>query len=230
MAFQATSLFADEGFPSEADRHSIFSNLALRYDGVVRWTELTSGINRWRKKLLVNAFGDVLELGVGTGRNLGYYRGDKVLSLTAIDFSRPMLEVTRKKQKALNAKINLRLVCLDAKSLRSKFPASSFDCVVDTFGICSFEDPVAVLQEVRDVLKDQGCLLLLEHGEADYEFMNKYLRKHLRHHVQKFGCYHDRPIRQIVEKSGFEIIEERKKHFGSIRLLVCRKSDLVQLE
>ena len=224
-AFPTVALVADEGFPSETQRQSIFSNLALQYDGIVRWTEISSGINRWRKKLLANAYGDVLELGVGTGRNLKFYRGDKVLQVTGVDFSRSMLEVTDKKKKTLNEKIKLRLVCLDAKTLTTKFVEKSFDCVVDTFGLCSFEDPAAVLRQARLILKDEGRLLLLEHGQAEYEFMNKYLRKHLRHHVEKFGCYHDRPIRKIVEEAGFEILEERKKHFGSISLLVCKKTE-----
>jgi methyltransferase OMS1 len=219
-----TETMADEGFPSEKQRQSIFSNLALQYDGLVRWTEFASGINGWRKKLVREAYGDVLELGMGTGRNLGYYRGEKVMELTGVDFSRSMLEVTDKKKKTLNEKIKLRLVCMDARKLGEKFPAQYFDCILDTFGLCSFEDPVAVLREAAAVLKDEGRLLLLEHGEADYEFMNKYLRKHLRHHVEKFGCYHDRPIRKIVEEAGFEIVETRKKHFGSITLLVCRKN------
>jgi methyltransferase OMS1 len=224
---ESSTPHTEERFPTEQERQNTFSTIAFQYDGIVRWSELTGGINRWRKLLVRHAYGDVLEIGVGTGRNFSFYRSDKVRSVTGIDFSRKMLEVALKKKGALGKGIELKLICADARKLEARFPGGggkSFDCIVDTFGICSFEDPHAVLLQAREALKDDGYLLLLEHGESDYQWINKYLRKHLKSHVEKFGCYHERDIRRIVEDAGFKIVEERKKHFGSLRLFVCTKT------
>ena len=97
----------------------------------------------------------ILEIGVGTGRNLEYYpNGARV---TAIDLSPRMLERAR-------GRVGSRRVTLlemDAQAL--EFPDDSFDVVLATFVFCSVPNPVLGLAEARRVLKPDGKLLLLEH-------------------------------------------------------------------
>lgn len=54
----------------------------------------------------------------------------------------------------------------DCQQLRSCFPNASFDTVIDTFGLCSVEDPVAMLREMARVCKPDGRVYLLEHGRS----------------------------------------------------------------
>ncbi|KAG0307163.1 Methyltransferase-like protein 7B [Dissophora globulifera] len=76
-------------------------------------------------------------------------------------------------------------------------PDQSFDTVVDTFGLCSFEDPVKVLKEMKRVLRPGGRLLLIEHGNSHWGFMKDMQAKQLDKHVHKYGCYWNREIGEL---------------------------------
>ncbi len=58
--------------------------------------------------------------------------------------------------------ITRRIVSVDALP----YPSESFDTVADTFGLCSWDDPVRGLKECFRVLKPGGTMLLLEHGRV----------------------------------------------------------------
>jgi len=82
----------------------------------------------------------------------------------------------------------------------SKFATSTFDTVVDAFGLCSHEDPVQVLREISRVCKPDGRILLLEHGRAHYDFLNARLDSSAEAHHQKWGCYWNRDINAIINQ------------------------------
>lgn len=204
-------------YPSEADRRAQFSKLAPTWDATVRWDEFTSGIGRWRKQLVRMAEGDVLEVAVGTGRNMSYY-SKNITSLTCIDFSRKMLEILLSKNENHP---NLKLKVGNCSNL-SDFKDEQFDTVVDTFGICSFEDPIASLKEMKRVCKKNGKILLLEHGESNWPWMQNLLQNQVPVHVAKFGCYNHRNIEDLVRESGLQIVSSKRKHWGTIYFIVCR--------
>jgi len=209
---------SESDFPSEQERKDLFSKMASTWDATVRWDEFTSGISRWRRQLIGRASGDVLEVAVGTGRNLEYYNPNTVKSITAVDFSRKMLETLVEKKIALTIPLKLRVGnCSDLSELES----DKFDTVVDTFGICSFEDPVSALREMNRVCKPDGRILLLEHGESDWPFMQGLLSNQVSVHVKKFGCYNHRPIEEVIEKAGLNIVSRKRKHWGTIYFYVC---------
>jgi ubiquinone/menaquinone biosynthesis C-methylase UbiE len=103
------------------------------------------------------ARGDVLEIAIGTGRNLPYYPPD--VRLRGIDLSPEMLELARQRAASLGRAIDLRIGNAEALP----FPGASFDTVVDTLGLCTIPDPRAALVEARRVLRPGGRLLLWEH-------------------------------------------------------------------
>ncbi|MDP2434712.1 MAG: methyltransferase domain-containing protein, partial [archaeon] len=83
--------------------------------------------------------------------------------------------------------------------------------MVDSFGICSFEDPVQVLKEIDRVLKPGGRVMLLEHGESHNVAMSLYQKWRAESHLRKWGCYWDRPILALVSSSPL-IIDEHSSH------------------
>ena len=209
-------------FPSEQERKELFTKLAPTWDSTVRWDEFTTGISRWRRHLAARATGDVLEVAVGTGRNLHYYDHRRVKSVTAVDFSRKMLEMilTKKSEGQLDDRIELKLKVGNCSDL-SDFSDDQFDTVVDTFGICSFEDPVSALKEMRRVCKPEGQILLLEHGESDWEWMQGLLSRQVGVHVKKFGCYNHRNIKSLIDEAGLVVTSQKRKHWGTIYFYVC---------
>mmetsp|Transcript_107712 Transcript_107712/g.214038 ORF Transcript_107712/g.214038 Transcript_107712/m.214038 type:complete len:251 (-) Transcript_107712:65-817(-) len=214
---------APRAYPTERERRDTFEEKAPKWDSTVRWDEFVTGISRQRRRLLQLARGDVLEVGVGTGRNFSYYVQSKISSVTVIDFSRAMLEVAGGKREELGS-IPLRLKLATAQKM--DFPDHSFDTVVDTFGICSFEAPVESLREMRRVLKEDGQILLLEHGASNWELVQGLLNGGSQRHVEKYGCYCNRNIVALVQAAGLYVAREERQHFGTTYFLVCRRSSM----
>ncbi len=113
---------------------------------------------QWRNTLWSQASGpDILEVGVGTGKNFPFYPSDA--RITAIDFSEKMLEIADNKRQQKNINVDLQL--MDVQSL--DYSDNSFDTVIATFVFCSVPQPKKGLQELYRVCKPGGQVLLLEH-------------------------------------------------------------------
>ena len=112
----------------------------------------------WRPRLWSLVQGPrVLEVGVGTGKNISYYPDGA--QMTAIDLTPGMLELAKVRATELNAAVALQLGDVQALD----FPDETFDDVVATFVFCSVPDPVLGFDEIARVLKPNGRLHLLEH-------------------------------------------------------------------
>lgn len=101
---------------------------------------------------------EVLEVGVGTGKNIPHYPAGT--QVTGIDLSEKMLERAFSMAHRL-AKWQIDLRVMDAQGL--EFPDGSFDDVAATFVFCGVPDPVLGLMEARRVARARGRLWLLEH-------------------------------------------------------------------
>jgi demethylmenaquinone methyltransferase/2-methoxy-6-polyprenyl-1,4-benzoquinol methylase len=164
---------------------------------------------RWREEALSNLSGKVLEVGVGTGRNLKYYPAN--CSVIGIDNSTGMLEKARKKARGMK---NVTLYPMDAEHL--EFPDNSFDYVVTTFVLCTIPDPVKALKEMRRILKPSGELIALEHVHSDYFSID--LIENLINPILFFllGDHTTRNTVKNIEKAGFTIKEEKKLAFKDV--------------
>ena len=117
--------------------------------------------NRLRRRLWSEVHGArVLEVGVGTGKNLPYHP-DGARSV-AIDISPRMLRRAASRAQHLGRDVDL--VLADAQHL--PFRDDTFDSAADTFVFCSVPDPIAGLEEVRRVVRDEGQIHLVEHVRA----------------------------------------------------------------
>lgn len=155
---------------------------------------------KWRTEALSNLSGKVLEVGIGTGRNLRYYPAR--CSITGIDNSKAMLEIARKKVKGME---NVTLHLMDAEHL--EFPDKCFDYVVITFVLCTIPDPVKALSEMRRVLKPSGVLIALEHMHSSDPLISRL--EYLINPVLLFllGDHTTRHTEKNIEEAGFTILE-----------------------
>jgi ubiquinone/menaquinone biosynthesis C-methylase UbiE len=147
----------EAGVVSETQRaRGIFDALAPKYDrGMDRVDRiLLPGGRAW---LGAQASGDVLEVGIGTGRNVPYFAPG--VRLTGIDISASMLERGRRRADELGRSVELRVA--DAQAL--EFPDESFDTVVFCLTLCSIPDDRRAVGEARRVLRPAGRVVLLEH-------------------------------------------------------------------
>lgn len=134
----------------------LFEDEAPRYDRQMRFFErvLFGGGREW---VCGQAEGDVLEIALGTGRNLEHY--PREVRLTGIELSPAMLKIARRRAAGLGREADLRVG--DAQSL--EFADESFDTVVCTLALCTIPDDRAAVREVRRVLRPGGRFLLMEH-------------------------------------------------------------------
>jgi phosphatidylethanolamine/phosphatidyl-N-methylethanolamine N-methyltransferase len=104
----------------------------------------------------------VLEVGIGTGLNLPLYPA--TCRLTGIDLSQEMLDKAVERVQTL-AMPDVTLKVMDATSL--DFADNEFDKALATYTISAVPDPVAVLREMRRVVKRDGAIVILSHFRSE---------------------------------------------------------------
>lgn len=197
--------------PSRAPREELAlatERARKRYDRGAATYDLREGVmellfRRWRRELwaLVPP-GRVLEIGVGTGKNIPYYPAGA--EVTAIDFSPKMLERAERRARRHGARVSLHL--MDAQALA--FPDASFDAAVATYVFCSVPDPVLGLSEARRVLKPGGRLYLLEHVRSDCPVLGRAMDLVNPLFVRMTGANLNRRTVENVRRAGFTVVEE----------------------
>lgn len=162
-------------------------------------------IMKQRAKVVPNAAGRVLELGIGGGLNLAFYDPAKVESVSGVD---PSLEL-RDRALAAPRPEGLQVEIREGVAESLPFEAESFDCVVCTFTLCSVQSPAAALAEARRVLKPGGRFLFAEHGLAPDESVVRW-QKRLEPAWKAIagGCHLTRPITSSIAASGFSIASD----------------------
>lgn len=120
----------------------------------------SSSILDERKRLVPRASGRVIEIGVGTGLNLPFYSETLVFSLTAVDPSPALLARARARLSLCPRPVEL----VEASACSLPWPDGSFDSAVMTYTLCSVDDPLRALAEIRRVLRPAGELFFVEHG------------------------------------------------------------------
>jgi ubiquinone/menaquinone biosynthesis C-methylase UbiE len=158
------------------------------------------------------ATGEVLEVAVGTGLNLGLY--PEQATVTGIDLSPAMLEVARKRAAELGREVDLRV----GNAQRLEFDDASFDTVVCTLGLCAVPDDGGAVDEMVRVLRPGGLLLLADHVVStsaliralqavievySVRVQNEHFRRRPIEHVRAAGLdieRHDRFRKGIVER------------------------------
>ena len=158
-------------------------------------------VSRQRMKVIPQAQGRVLEIGLGTGLNLPFYDTGRVSELVGVEPSLTMHHLAMKRSRA--AGIPVELVGIGAERL--PLADHVFETVVSTYTLCTIPDPVMALREVRRVLAPGGRLLFSEHGKAPDESVRKWQAR-IQPVWGKFsgGCHLGRDIPAILKEAGFD--------------------------
>lgn len=198
-----------------------YDRLAPFYDAFEAPMELLR-LAGWRKRLCDRVAGDcVLEVGVGTGKNLPYY--PPKLEVTAIDVSPRMLVRARRKAVRLNLQISL----LEMNVEHLAFADNAFETIFATFVFCSVGDPVKGLRELHRVCRPRGRLLLLEHMRPEstglgrlFDLLNPVI-------VRTTGANINRRTMQNIRKAGWHI-RRRENLAGEVIRLIEAEPNLTQ--
>ena len=170
-----------------------------------------------RQWVCAQATADVLEVAIGTGRNLPYY--PEGIRLTGIEFSPAMLELARRQADQLGRTVDLRLG--DAQAL--ELPDASFDTVVCTLSLCAIPDQQRAVAEMKRVLRPGGRLLLLDHVAGAPRWV-RAIQWLLELVTRPLGEEHQRrrPLLQ-VQAEGLEVQQRERSKLGIVERLTARK-------
>lgn len=168
-----------------------------------------------RKLLVPQASGRVLEIGMGTGRNLPFYDRSRISVLVGVDPALQMHPLAQRR--SVRAGIKVALVGLSAERL--PLPDDSFDTVVCTYTLCSIPDPAAALHEVHRVLRPGGLFLFCEHGRApDASLARWQQRIEPRWKSLAGGCHLTRDVPLLLRDAGLNAQLEQG-YIGGPRVL-----------
>jgi ubiquinone/menaquinone biosynthesis C-methylase UbiE len=160
-------------------------------------------IDYQRKKVIPEAYGVVLEIGIGPGSNLKHYDSSKIKKIYGIDPSIELNEIARKRAN----KHDLDIEFLIESASKLSVEDNSIDTVVSTYALCSIPEPDKTLQEIKRVLKKDGIFIFSEHGLSPDKFVSI-----IQNSIDFFypeisgGCHTNRNIEMLLKNAGFNFI------------------------
>jgi phosphatidylethanolamine/phosphatidyl-N-methylethanolamine N-methyltransferase len=159
----------------------------------------------------------ILEVGVGTGLSLPYFRTDS--RVTGIDVSTEMLEKAKRRvEKQQLAQVDA-LHVMDAEHLA--FEDNSFDAVLALYVASVVPDPARFAAEMRRVCIPGGTIVLVNHFTSD-NWALRWMEKRLAHLARHIGFHADFPLDTFLHDSDLVAREIRPSNlFGYWRLLRC---------
>jgi demethylmenaquinone methyltransferase/2-methoxy-6-polyprenyl-1,4-benzoquinol methylase len=155
----------------------------------------------------------VLEIGVGTGKNILFYKEGKYISF---DISEKMISKAKDRAKGKD----VQLLVADAEFI--PFKDDTFDIIFSTFVFCSVENPLVGLKEACRVLKPGGKAFFLEHMLPESRVVQPVFHI-LNPLVRVMGPEINRRTDENIKKAGFEIIRQENLFFTVFRLIEARK-------
>jgi len=153
----------------------------------------------YRERILSQADGRVLEIGVGSGVNLPLYT-DRASEVLGLEPHPRLLKMASAKAAPIASKL------FEGSAESIPLDASTVDTIVVTWTLCTIPDVTKALAEMRRVLKPGGQLLFVEHGLSPDERIRKW-QDWLTPVWKRIagGCHLNRPVRKLIEDAGFRI-------------------------
>lgn len=164
----------------------------------------SSPINYQRKKIVPKVSGNVLEIGIGSGLNLPHYKTSNISKITALDPSEELTDIAKKRISELDLDIDIMNCGAEEIPLKSEY----FDSILVTYTLCSIENLVDSMKEIRRVIKDDGILFFCEHGIAP-DLKTQKWQNRINPIWKRLmgGCNINRDIPDIISNSRLEIVD-----------------------
>jgi ubiquinone/menaquinone biosynthesis C-methylase UbiE len=163
----------------------------------------TGPVMRLRSGAVSGLRGRVLEIGFGSGLNVGLYPAE-VASVDAVEPSDVGWSLSAGRRAHATAPV--RRVGLDGQRLEAE--DATYDAVLSTFTLCTIPDVALALAEVRRVLRPDGALHFLEHGRAPDAAVATWQRRldPLQRRLAA-GCHLSRDVPRLVSAAGLAVAD-----------------------
>ena len=153
----------------------------------------------YRERVIAAAEGRVLEIGIGSGLNLPFYR-PAVHEVLGIEPAPRLIGMAQCASRAVSMPVSF----IEGSAEAIPLDDHSIDSVVTTWTLCTIPQVGAALGEMRRVLRPGGQLLFVEHGLAPDEGVRRWQdRLTPLWRCISGGCHLNRPIRTLIENAGF---------------------------
>lgn len=182
---------------------------------------------RLRAEWVPQARGDVLEVGIGSGLNLPFY-SSQVRRVYGVDPSIELQRIARTRMTGTPLAVEFF-----AQSAEAPVPLSdaSVDTAVLTWTLCSIAYPSTALRQIKRVLKTNGRLIFLEHGQAPDAGVAAW-QDRLTPVWKRVGggCHLNRKIDELIEAAGFRISELRTGYLPGPRPMTYTYQGFAQVK
>ncbi len=174
------------------------------------------GLRRARSRVAGGVLGNTLEIGIGTGSNLGLYPAGTPIH--GVDVSAPALSLAAGRADRDGHDVSL----FEGDAAALPFADASFDTVVATFVLCSVGDVEESLREVRRVLRPGGTVRLLEHARSRHRPISAIQERAAPAWARvSGGCRLDHDVIRAVHEAGLTIVEQRTRAGGILVEIVA---------
>lgn len=201
--------------PTERQRR-VWDRSAPEYDRQIAVFERIwfTGAREW---LGARASGRVLEVAIGTGRNLAHYPPG--VTITGVELSPRMLALARVAAVGLGLSVDLR----EGDAERLPFDDASFDTVVCALALCSIPRPATAIAEMHRVLAPGGTLLLVDHVGSTWPPVRagQWLVERITTRVA--GEHFTRRQLPLVTAAGFTVEETERLKAGTVERIRARR-------
>ena len=200
---------ARSGESPAARQKRVWDKSAPGYDKQIAFFEKVQ-FGGGREWLGERARGRVLEVAIGTGRDLPYYPAK--VTVTGIELSPVMLAMAGRRATDLGREVQLQEG--DAEHL--PYDDASFDTAVCALALCTIPDPAAAISEMKRVLVPGGRLLLLDHVGSSWPpiYAGQWLLERIT--IPAAGEHFTRRQRPLVLAAGFQIVETERLKAGTV--------------
>jgi len=170
-----------------------------------------------REWIGTRAQGRILDVAIGTGRNLPHYPPDA--TVTGIDLSPAMLEIARQRAADLGIDLDLRT----GRAEHLPFNDNTFDTVVCALSLCTIPEPAAAIAEMQRVLVPGGHLLLIDHIRSSWPpiAVAQWLLERIT--IPAAGEHFTRRQLPLVKAAGFDLVEVERMKAGTVERIHARK-------